>query len=227
MFQFLGDLLYPDLCLSCDEHKKMPDDIWCVPCAYKISVTDYHLYENNPVSERFYGKIKLHRATALFNFAKGGYLQNLVHKLKYENRPEIGLALGKLLANLLLTQADYDVDTVVPVPMHPSKEFKRGYNQAAVFGQGIAEVLNCPLSTQDFIKTKATITQTAKSRAERLENVKDVFFIQNPQNLSGKHILLVDDVITTGATLESCVHILQTLPDMRISIACIGLAGSI
>ena len=137
------------------------------------------------------------------------------------------MALGKLLANLLLTQADYDVDTVVPVPMHPSKEFKRGYNQAAVFGQGIAEVLNCPLSAQDFIKTKATITQTAKSRAERLENVKDVFFIQNPQNLSGKHILLVDDVITTGATLESCVHILQTLPDMRISIACIGLAGSI
>jgi ComF family protein len=223
--QFLGDLLYPDLCLACDTNKKMPADIWCASCAYKVSIADYYQYPNNKVMERFYGKIELHRAMTLFNFAKGGYLQNLVHKLKYDNRPEIGIALGKLCGGLLATQADYDIDVVVPVPMHPEKEFKRGYNQATLFGKGIAEMLNCRLSTRDFIKTKATVTQTAKSRAERLENVKDVFYIANEAALSGKHILLVDDVITTGATLEACVDMLNKIPNIRISIACIALAG--
>ena len=223
--QFLGDLLYPDLCLSCDTNKKMPENIWCASCAYKVAIADYHLYPNNKVMERFYGKVDLHRAAAVFNFSKGGNLQNLVHKLKYDNRPEIGIALGRLCGSLLATQSDYDIDVIVPVPMHPEKEFKRGYNQAALFGKGIAETLNRPLSTKDFIKTKATVTQTAKSRAERLENVKDVFHIANETALKGKHILLVDDIITTGATLESCANLLKTLPNVRISIACIALAG--
>jgi ComF family protein len=223
--QTLTDLLYPDLCLSCDSSKKMPKDIWCATCAYKTSPTDHHLHIQNPVTERFYGRVKIERAGTLFVFSKGSPLQNLVHKLKYKNRPEIGVELGKLYGGLLSQQNGYDIDVIVPVPMHQKKEFERGYNQAAVFGQGLAETMRKPLSTKDFIKTKSTISQTTKTRTERLDNVKDVFYIANAANLVGKHILLIDDVITTGATLESCANILLELPNTRVSIACIALAS--
>jgi len=181
----------------------------------------------NPVLERFWGRVALEHASSSYVFSKGGRLQNLIHKLKYEGQPEIGIELGKRFGSLLKNTAPYDtVTNIVPVPLHPKKEKIRGYNQAAMFAQGLAEGMNKPWSENYLIRVENTTTQTQKSRMDRFDNVANAFAVAQTKELAHQHILLVDDVITTGATLEACAHKLLAVEGVKVSLAVIALAST-
>jgi ComF family protein len=172
------------------------------------------------------GRIELEHACSGFVFTKGGALQELIHQLKYNNQQQVGLELGRRCGELLQTIASYQqIDAIVPVPLHPKKMRQRGYNQAALFGQGLSGILQKPCWEQALQRNRYTETQTKKSRLERLENVHQAFTVPDKAALIGKHLLLVDDVITTGATLEACAQTLLAIEGVRVSIVAIALAN--
>ncbi len=225
MLTQLLDLLYPRLCFACNSHLIAVNETICLSCEYKITPTVYHTMPENIVAERFFGRVKIERATTAFSFVKGGLLQQLIHKLKYDNRPEIGIELGKIYGNILKASGIWsDIDIVIPVPLHPKKKHQRGYNQAEMWGQGLSEALGIELRNDILIRTDYTESQTKKSRTERFSNVENVFSVTDSKALENKHILLVDDVLTTGATLEACSNTLLKNSDVFINIVCIALA---
>lgn len=218
-------LFFPNLCLACDNHLPDKASRICLKCQATLPYTDFHLHKENNVTERFWGRVPIITATAGFYFTKSGRVQRMIHRLKYDNRPEIGVELGKRLANKMKEGNLYDdIDLVLPVPMHPKKEFQRGYNQAAKFAEGLSENLGKPWLKDKLVKKEMTMSQTKKSREDRFENVSSSFVLESG-GLSGRHILLVDDVITTGATLEACATVLLKEPQVKVSIAAIALAG--
>lgn len=225
MLNKIFDLLYPRLCFACNSNHVAKDQSICLSCEYKITPTVYHSMPDNIVAERFYGRVKIERATTAFSFVKGGLLQELIHKLKYDNRPEIGIELGKIYGNILRESGTWNnIDYIIPVPLHPKKKHQRGYNQAEMWGQGLAESLGIELRNDLLIRTDYTESQTKKSRTERFANVENVFSVKDPTLLNNKKILLVDDVLTTGATLEACSNTLQNASTVSINIVCIALA---
>lgn len=176
--------------------------------------------------ERFWGRVLLQRATTAFSFSKGGLLQHLIHQLKYENKPQIGQELGKMYGAMLKEDPFWQaIDYIVPVPLHPKKKHQRGYNQAAMWAIGLSETLGVDWTEEYLIRSDYTTSQTKKTRMERFQNVEDAFFVPNPTAIEGKHLLIVDDVLTTGATLEACALKLLEVPNVRVSVACIALAG--
>lgn len=221
----LADLFYPRLCLACQKKLVSAETSICIHCDYKLTPTNYHAINPNPVLERFWGRVELEHATTAYSFNKGGLLQHLIHQLKYENKPQIGVELGKMYGSLLKDVAPYDsVDYIIPVPLHPKKKHLRGYNQAAMIAKGLGFAMEKQWSSDYLIRTDNTETQTKKSRLDRFSNVENAFGINKKNDLKGKHLLLVDDVITTGATLEACVHTLLEIDDVKISIVAIALA---
>jgi len=225
-FDSLLTLLYPNLCLACQESLASVESVLCVRCQYYISPTNYHLETPNPVLDRFWGRIELEHACTGFIFNKGSALQHLIHELKYNNQPKVGIELGQQCGLLLQEVDSYNtIDCIIPVPLHPKKLRQRGYNQAALFGQGIAEILQKPCLENHLVRAKYTDTQTKKSRLERLSNVEEAFSVQEKEMLQQQHILLVDDVITTGATLEACAQQLLAIQGVKVSIAAIALAS--
>ncbi|MGH1337013.1 MAG: ComF family protein [Aureispira sp.] len=219
-------LLYPELCLACHQSLAPSDSVLCLRCQYHIAPTNYHLQTPNPVLDRFWGRIEVEHACTGFIFNKGSALQQLVHELKYNNQQQVGIELGQQCGELLQDTAPYtSVDCIIPVPLHPKKLRQRGYNQATLFAQGISTVLQKPCLEQHLIRSKYTTTQTKKSRLERLANVEEAFAVEQQEALQHQHILLVDDVITTGATLEACAHKLLAIEGVRVSIAAIALAN--
>lgn len=226
MFGRILDLLYPRLCFACEAQTIPKGTSLCVSCEYKITPTQYHLMPDNPVMERFWGRVKIERAATAFSFTKGGLLQNLIHQLKYENKPQIGQELGKMYGAMLLEDDFWrSIDCIIPVPLHPKKKHFRGYNQAAMWAMGLSEALGVNWSEQYLIRTDYTETQTKKSRMERFQNVQDAFAVPKPSEIMGKHLLIVDDVLTTGATLEACALKLLEVENVRVSLVCIALAG--
>ena len=225
MLPQLLDLLYPRLCFACNSNTVSKNQSICLSCEYNITPTVYHKMSQNIVAERFYGRVKIEKATTAFSFVKGGLLQELIHKLKYDNRPEIGIELGKIYGNILIDSGFWsNIDFVIPVPLHPKKKHQRGYNQAEMWGQGLADSLGIELRNDLLIRTDYTESQTKKSRTERFANVENVFTVTNPSALENKQILLVDDVLTTGATLEACSNTLLNASNVFINIVCIALA---
>jgi ComF family protein len=188
-----------------------------------LPFTDFHLQPDNAVAQQFWGRVPIEAASALLYFSKGSRVQNLMHQLKYKNKPEVGVYLGKLAGKCLLENAVFAAaDVIIPVPLHKQKLLKRGYNQSLSFAEGLAEKLQVPVSVDNLIRTTGTESQTKKSRTSRYENMKEVFSVKNPSLLTGKHVLLVDDIITTGATLEACCNVLLEIPGVKISIAAIA-----
>ncbi len=218
-------LIFPDLCVTCGNSLWKYEEIICTRCDFHLPRTGFHMDPGNPVTLLFTGRIRPEIATACFYFNKGNHVQRLVHQLKYKGRKDVGVFLGKQYGVCLKTLPSFSsLDLIIPVPLHPKKFLQRGYNQSEEFAKGLNLSMNIPLDVVSVRRCKATETQTRKSRFNRWENVMDIFVIENRENLVNKHILLVDDVITTGATLESCFTALQSVPGIRISLAAIAVA---
>ena len=223
LFAFIEDfvsLLYPNVCAACGNSLFKHEEIVCTYCLYHLPKTNYHLMEASPLDKVFWGRVQLAHTAALYTFHKKGKVQHLIHQLKYKGRMDVGIYLGKILgADLAKTKAFANVDKVIPVPLHPDKQRKRGYNQSEQIAIGMAKAMDAEMDSTSFIRTVDTQTQTKKSRFARWENVKEIFQVASANELANKHILLVDDVITTGATLESAAHILLNIEGVTLSVA--------
>ena len=216
---------YPKLCLSCN-YKTPPIDQWlCLSCKLKLPKTNFHLQKDNAFAERFWGRVKIEAAAGMYYFRKGGRTQNLIHNLKYKNRSQIGVILGNMYGTELNKSPLFqDVEIIVPVPLHWKKLRKRGYNQSSVFAEGLSEVMGIPWVVDGLRRNENSASQTKKSKMSRLENVMSVFEVKNRKRLEGKHILLVDDVLTSGATLEACATKILEIPGTKVSLVTIAVA---
>jgi ComF family protein len=221
----LLNLFFPQVCLTCDAHLNDNEQHICTFCRDELPVTNFHQKRDNAVSKRLYGRVNYQFATSLLWFNKKGLVQHLMHNLKYKGHEEVGVFLGKWLGSELSQIEDYKtIDVVVPVPLHKSKLRKRGYNQVDKFGQEIAIALSVEFNSDILIKTKATATQVFKNRLKRILTHQEDFSISDFSSLKGKHILLVDDIITTGATIEACANQLLTIEGVTISVATMAIA---
>lgn len=218
-------LLFPQLCHACGDSLVGAEDLICTHCIYNLPYTNFHQQPDNIVARQFWGKINTEAAYAMFYFTKGGKVQQLMHQFKYKNTPLIGNKLGGMAGGQLMDAPRFkNIDFIIPVPLHKSRLRKRGYNQSACFAEGLAQKLNAQVVTDNLVRIKATETQTHKSRFERSVNMQDVFVVNKPEQLADKNVLLVDDVVTTGATLEACGTALLSVPGLKLSIATIAYA---
>jgi ComF family protein len=219
-------LFFPNLCAGCGRQLIRGEKVICLHCLFHLPKTYFHHDTDNPLSRVFWGRISLEGVAAYLYFQKGGTVQHLLHQLKYKGHKEIGLQMGKLYGNELKNAGVFkDAELIIPVPLHPRKFRQRGYNQSEMFAEGLASVMQAKLETRTLYRKTYSQTQTRKSRYNRWENVESIFGLKNPERIIGKHVLLVDDVITTGATTEACAHVLHQVPGVRISVASIAYAS--
>ena len=219
VFDDLISLLYPRLCMLCDAQVQKGDHM-CISCENNLPTTDYHTLLENPITEKFYGRVKIEFGAAYYIFGPASKTQKLIHELKYNNKPQLGEYIGRIYGDQLKESPIFPkIDYIVPVPLHPMKMHQRGYNQSEAIAKGLSESLHIPIDTKTLIRTKHTNTQTKKSRLSRMENVGTAFGVSSSEKLEGKHIILLDDVLTTGATLEACaLTLLEHIPTLKISI---------
>jgi ComF family protein len=223
MLSELLHLFYPVLCPACNSPLYRNEKTICFRCKNYLPRTRFHLQPGNALEQMFWGRVPFRAAAACFIFRKEGGVQHLLHELKYRNAPEIGREIGRMYGRELANANAYsEPEIIIPVPLHPNKYRVRGYNQSAVFGEGLEESLPGRLTTSVLIRSTNTSTQTRKSRFARWENVESTFAIENQEAIRNKHILLIDDVITTGATLEACAVNLFQAGAREISVACIA-----
>ena len=220
-------LFFPRPCLACRAPLVAGEAHLCTTCRAVLPYTDYHLLlpADNPLARRFWGKLPVQQVLSYLRFVRHGRVQQLLHQLKYQGQSQIGSALGQLYgAELAAAGLGQAFDLIVPVPLHRRKLARRGYNQAEAFATGLAAALRCPSAAHALRRTEYTTSQTRKGRAERWQNVATVFEVVEPATVAGRHILLVDDVLTTGATLEACGTALLAAGARAISIATIATA---
>ena len=225
MWQSLRYFLFPKACLACSEILQSSEYLICTRCRHYLPLTQFHQYNEQVIQKVFYGRLKLEEATSLLYFEKKGPVQSLLHNLKYNGKESISSFLGDWLGHELAELPNYkSIDVVIPVPIHPEKKKKRGYNQVAGFGIALSKHLDATYMDTVLIKSKNTKTQVFKGRFSRSDEVLDAFSITENQTLTGKHILLVDDILTTGATLEACAIQLLKIPKIKLSIATMAIA---
>jgi len=201
------------------------EDVICLNCLYHLPQTHFETDRDNPMEKHFWGRINLNRATALYLFQKGSKVQHLIHQLKYKGRTEIGVRLGKISGRKLMDSNEFsNVSIIIPVPLHPARERARGYNQSDFFAKGISEEMQIPWSRKILYRSVFRQSQTRKSRFERWKNVENIFQLSDKAEIANKHILLVDDVMTTGSTIESCVKALQQADNVKVSVVTIASA---
>lgn len=224
----LNDLLslfFPQLCAGCNTPLVKGEDILCLNCLADLPKTNNHDGIDNPIALHFLGKVNVSYAASFCHFDKGGRIQHLLHQLKYKGRKEIGYKMGLLFGFDLIQNVHFrEIDAIVPVPLHPRKQRSRGYNQSTEICKGMSESMNRPVLSGNLERKIYTTSQTSKGRYERWENVSGIFRVKNSDAFAGKHLLLVDDVITTGATLEACCHPLLEIPGVKVSIAALANA---
>ena len=225
--QGLLQLFYPRLCEGCSKPLIMGEEVLCIGCALQLPETNYHHIPDNETALRFAGRIPFIQATTLAYFTNEGILQHLIHGLKYGNKKQTGIYLGRLLGEKIRAAAwEPAIDMIIPVPLHIAKQARRGYNQSHLIAEGLSEGLHIPANNHILERIRDTESQTHKSRAERVNNMADAFRIKNKDTLKGKHILICDDVLTTGATIEACALALMQEESIKISVATIGIAVS-
>jgi ComF family protein len=216
-------LFYPHTCCGCGSDLLNEKSLLCLRCIHELPHTSEALYLGNHTENLFIGRLLIQAACSEFYFSKASIVQQLIHELKYKGNTDIGFYLGEMVGRNLLASGRFsNIDLLLPLPLHPAKERKRGYNQAAIICNGISSVMNIPVSTGNLVRQRFTETQTRKHRDDRWENVDGSFAILNEPALRGKHILLVDDVITTGATLEACGQCILNIAETRLSIAALA-----
>lgn len=222
----LANLFFPLVCNACKDTLTDNESFLCTNCRHNLPTTNFHLTQDPFVKNVFYGRAKIESATALLRFEKKGIVQHLLHQLKYGKNEAIGSFLGDWLGEELKSNHEYQaIDVVIPVPLHPKKTKKRGYNQVSKFGQNIATLLNTDFNEDLLIKiTNPSKSQARKTRLERWELNNEAFAVKELEKLHNKHILLVDDIITTGNTLEACIIELNKAKNIKISIAAMAIA---
>lgn len=221
------DLFYPQLCLGCERPLLKNENTICFHCKFGLPLTNFHKIPENKIHRLFIGRLQVQSATAYLHFVKNGIVQSLLHNLKYRNKPKLGIYLGQKAGFDLNADGFFDgVDIIIPIPLHPKKLIKRKYNQAEKIAVGLSETSGVILSTDLLLRAKHNETQTRKSRFNRWLNVEAIFAL-NPKKkeiLKNKHILIVDDVITTGSTLEAAAILLETELQAKISIFTLAIA---
>lgn len=218
-------LIYPELCVACSADLPASGGCFCFSCQLKCDHTDMYMVRENEFTDRFWGRLEVESGAALYYFSRKSPVQRALHELKYGNNPEIGIRIGRELGAKLRSSGNFDsVELIVPVPLHAKKERLRGYNQSAMFAKGLAESMQLPVSDKALARLVYSESQTRKKRMERFQNVGEVFVVKNKAALEGRHVLLVDDVLTTGATLEVCGQAIRAVPGTRLSLATIAIA---
>lgn len=225
MFKSLLNLFFPKVCYACSTLLSDNEDTICINCRHDLPVTNFHFDNDERLKKVLYGRVKIENGTALFRFEKEGPVQRLIHGLKYRGYENIGFTLGNWLGGELKdVEAYQDIDIVIPVPLHKKKLQKRGYNQVAKFGQQIALALNANYIDNALVKITNTKSQTKKTRLARWKNSEELFAMKNITAIENKHILLVDDIITTGATIEACSLVLNQAKNVKISVVTMAIA---
>ncbi len=223
--QAIVHLFFPNLCCGCGHKPPIKDDLFCLSCQLDLPFTDHITVKDNQLEMKVKGRFKIDRGAAYFYFRKGGKVQELIHKIKYQNKPQIARALGRKFGEQLIESEDFPIpDLLIPIPLHFKKFRLRGYNQSTEYAKGIQEVLNCSMATNILTKPLPTPSQTDKSRLGRIKSVGNTFKINGLEQLVNKNVLLIDDVITTGATLEAAAEKLLQAKNLRLSLACIAMA---
>lgn len=218
-------MFYPHICTGCGSDFVSKNNLLCLKCIESLPLTNFASHANNPIEKIFWGRIPIIAAHSEFYFSKESLIQQLIHQLKYKNNISIGLYLGKVMGKTLLESNRFnDINALIPLPLYADKEHKRGYNQAEIICNGVSEIMNIPVINNNVIRKLHTDTQTKKHRTERWENVADSFAVKNKAQLAGKKLLLIDDVITTGATLEACGHTILAVNNINLSIATLAHA---
>lgn len=226
MIKKLLNIFFPEVCYSCRAHLSDNEIHFCTSCRHEFPVTNFHFENRDDVKKILYGRVKLEHGTALFHFTKKGIVQELLHNLKYRGHETISETLGVWLGEELKSLDAYkDIDLVIPVPLHKTKLRKRGYNQVEKFGQEIAKALKVNYNDNVLKKISASKTQVFKTRLSRWTNRNASFSITKNDALEGKHILLVDDIITTGATIEACANELLKIDNIKLSVATMAIAS--
>lgn len=217
-------LLYPELCAGCMRSLYEHEELICTHCLYHLPVTNFHLDAKNAAGKQLWGRVQVTAVASYLYYVKGTAVQNVLHQLKYFKKPEIASMLGKRYGAVLAASPFIDADLLVPVPLHPKKLKKRGYNQSEFFAKGLSEQFGLPVESANLIRHTRTESQTTKRRYERYENMKDIFEVLEPSAFAFKHLILVDDVLTTGATIEACANKLLQIPGVRVSVLTLAYA---
>jgi len=219
-------VVFPHVCDGCGSDLLNIESRLCIRCLSSLPETNFEIHRNNPVEKDFWGRLPIINASAHLYFTKESLVQHLMHQLKYKGNKDLGLQLGRLMGNALKNAHRFNkIEALIPLPLFPSKEKKRGYNQATVLCEGIAEILSLPILNKVITRPQHTETQTKKGRIERWKNIEGKFQLINSLAIQNKHLLLVDDVVTTGATLEACGNELLTAENVKLSIATLCLAS--
>ncbi len=221
----LLSLFYPRLCVGCGDALQQNEEHLCLHCMLHLPETNFHQAHDNPLTNIFAGRVKVEEVASLLYYKKGNNVQRILHALKYKGQKELGAFLGEYYGHLLAREPRFQtVDYIVPIPLHPKKQRKRGYNQSEWIAKGLAEGMGKPYRTDILTRAQYTETQTKKSRFSRWENVKEVFVAKGDESVEGRHLLVCDDVLTTGATMEAAIQQLLAIPDVRVSVVTLATA---
>ncbi|HMN31767.1 MAG: ComF family protein [Chitinophagaceae bacterium] len=221
----ITQLFFPTLCHACSNELLSNEHLICNYCMSTLQKTNFHLVISNPVEEKLFGRVKFENATSIFYFSKKSKVQHLIHHFKYKKN----IALGQLLARMMAKQLELyrwasDIQVIVPLPLSSQKLKWRGFNQSEIIASEIGVRLNIPVNNSDLVRIKNTSSQTKKSNLERIQNVQNAFSLNNLKAFENKHVLLIDDIITTGATIESCIHTLNQVHNCKVSVLSIAYA---
>lgn len=227
MFTSLTNLFFPPVCAGCEALLLIGENVICSRCRHEIPLTGHHLNPENEAFKKFYGKIDVQFAAAFMHYHKRGIVQQMVHNLKYHGIQEIGSVIGFWYASELKKEKSIFADQIIPVPLHRRKLRERGYNQVTSFGQALAESLQIQLNENLLVRNRYAKTQTTKNLLGRSEvNSGEIFDVVFSEADANRHFLLIDDVLTTGSTLEACSRALLKIPGSKISILCMAMSHS-
>jgi ComF family protein len=220
LFQDFSRLLFPHFCVGCGSDLKDRDVVLCYHCQLELPFTHFFSLNNNPVEKSFFGRLNLHAAGSSFYFTKDSVMQYLLTELKYKQNISVGYYLGRLMGyELKMSERFSSIDAMIPMPLHPKKQKLRGYNQATILCLGIQSVWNKPIIENAIIRNVFSSSQTLQDRLHRWENMQGIFLLKNRVQIIQKHLLLVDDVTTTGASLEALGSVLEAAEGVKISVA--------
>ncbi|MDR2910252.1 MAG: ComF family protein [Bacteroidales bacterium] len=222
---YFMELFFPKICVTCGNRLIRQENFVCIDCWLDLPVTHFNNVNENKVAQLFWGRANITHAAAYFSYKKGSRYRQLIHAIKYRGMKELGFEIGKRFGFELKEITNFKtVDLLVPVPLHPRKQKNRGYNQSEWIARGISNTMDLPVITNNLTRKAYTSTQTNKNRFERWQNVEEIFYVETPGFFTGKHILLIDDVVTTGSTLDVCASSLLKIDGVKVSIATLAFA---